>query len=306
MRVLVTGAWGFVGRHAVRALAAAGHAVIAADQCSAPNDSPPVAGATRFDITDSKATQTLIADACPDAVLHLAGIAFVPRTAVEPGLAFKVNVNGTLHILDACLRHAPTARILVVSTAHVYGSQTGEIPVDETAPLRPESIYAISKTAADQLALFYATRHNLPAMVARPNNHIGPGQAPQFVVAAFAAQVKAAARSATPPVIATGNLTSRRDFTDVRDVATAYRLLLERGKPGLAYNIGSGSQVTIGDTLKILCELAGIAPRIVTDQSLVRPTDRSPSLDLTRIRRDTDWTPAYTLRETLASILAST
>lgn len=304
MRVLVTGAWGFVGRHAVRDLVAAGHDVIAADQITSPGDPPPPATAHRVDITDPIAVLGLVADTHPGAVLHLAGISFVPRTAADPGLTIKVNANGTLNILDACLRHAPSARILVVSTAQVYGSRTGDLAVDETAPLRPDSIYGISKTAADQLALFYAAQHKLQVMVARPNNHIGPGQSPQFAVASFAAQIKAATRSPTPPVIATGNLESRRDFTDVRDVAVAYRLLLERGRIGLAYNIGSGSDIKIGDLLKMLCELAGVAPRFVTDKALLRPTDRSPNLELGRIKQDTGWAPARTLRETLSDILA--
>jgi len=306
MRVLITGAWGFAGRHAMREFIGAGHEVIALDQASAPSPRDPDVPGLKVNIADFTAVCEAVANSAPAAVLHLAGIAFVPRNAAEPGRAVGVNVTGTINILEACVRHAPQARVLTISSAQVYGPQAaGGHPLAENAPLRPDTTYGITKAAADNLTLLYARQYNLAAMVARPSNHIGPGQTPDYSVSSFATQVQAIVRGSAPATITTGNLASRRDFTDVRDMVRAYRLLVERGQPGHAYNLGSGRMVSLGEVLDELCRLAGIHPAIVTAPELFRPTDQGPLLNVARIRDDTGWAPRYELSKTLESILAS-
>jgi GDP-4-dehydro-6-deoxy-D-mannose reductase len=153
------------------------------------------------------------------------------------------------------------------------------------------------------LALTYASAHGMQIITTRPNNHVGPGQSADFVLGAFGTQIKAIARGEADPVLKTGNLESTRDFTDVRDVVRAYRLLLEKGTSGQTYNIGSGKQESVGEVLKIMCGIEGIAPEILQDPALTRPADRSPLLDTTCIERDTGWTPAISLDTTLHDIL---
>jgi GDP-4-dehydro-6-deoxy-D-mannose reductase len=162
----------------------------------------------------------------------------------------------------------------------------------------------VSKAAADQAARLYARHQGLHVVVARPFNHIGPGQQPPFAVPSFVRQLRdvAAGRAAEVRV---GNLDARRDFTDVRDVVRAYRLLLERGRPGEAYNIASGRRIAVRDVFDRLCRKLGVEPRIVSDPGLFRPADDSPLLDTRKLRHDTAWAPERDLDATLTDILAS-
>ena len=141
-------------------------------------------------------------------------------------------------------------------------------------------------------------------MTARPNNHTGPGQAPPFAVAAFARQVRAIARGEAAAVVRTGNLESRRDLADVRDVVRAYRLLLEKGRPGEAYNVAAGNDVRMGDVLEELCRLAGVRPARETDPALYRPANESPRLDTGKLARDTGWAPLIPFEQTLRDMLS--
>ena len=195
--------------------------------------------------------------------------------------------------------------MVVASTSQVYGNPSVRTPLNEDAPMMPENPYAVSKMSADLTALLYAKRYAMPVMVARPANHIGPGQSTDFVVPAFASQVAAIAAGKREPVMKVGNLDSEREFTDVRDVAHAYRLLLEKGNPGQAYNIATDHFVKIRYILEKLCELAGAKPRIETDPNLFRPTDTQARLDASRIRNDVGWIPSIALDQTLKDILAA-
>lgn len=301
MRILVTGASGFVGSHFLREAATGGHAVFAMD-VNTPSASVPHQGFVRADLSEPAALRAAIERFQPDACLHLAAVTFIPAADADPAGIVNVNVMGTANLLDAFRTTAPTTRILVVSSTQVYGHRPRPAPVKEDEPLTPDSLYGITKAAADEIARFFARQYGMPVMVARPGNHAGPGQSPRFVLPAFARQVKAIRGGSQAP-IRVGNLESRRDFTDVRDVVRAYRLLLERGRGGLAYNIASGTSMTIGAILQTLCDIAGVAPRIEQDPALYRADGGFAAPDTSRLLAATAWKPAFDIRQTLSDIL---
>lgn len=243
-----------------------------------------------------------VSDVHADACIHLAAWAFVPSGTGDPAKIFEINLEGTTRVLEAFRKTSSQARILFISTSHVYGMRARPAPIQEDELLGPDTFYAISKAAADQICLLYAKQYGMNIIVARPHNHIGPGQSPQFSIAAFARQV-VAIRDGAPPAMKVGNLENRRDFTDVRDIVRAYRLLVEKGSVGKAYNIASGHEVKIGDVLTRLCELAGVKPAISRDPAFYRPLDENPTLNTSRIRNDTGWAPAIPLDQTLKDIL---
>ena len=304
MKVAITGANGFVGAFVLKELAENRHSPIAFVWKHDGRKLPYAHETVEVDITDAGAVYDAIEKTKPDACIHLAAVSFVPDGTVNPDLTFSVNVMGTVNVLEAFRRARPEARMVVVSTAQVYGKCESMRTVNEDAPLRPSHQYGISKAAADLLTLNYASDLGLQAMSARPHNHIGPGQSTNFVVASFAHQMKEIAGGRAESRILVGNLESARYFTDVRDVARAYRLLLEKGTPGRAYNISSGDPVRIVQVLETLCDLAGVRPRIEVDRSLFRPADSYPRLDTARIEKDVGWLPKIPLMHSLRDILA--
>lgn len=290
MRALVTGGHGFVGRWLVDHLEARGDEVTATGE--------------EVDVTDADAVREFVAALAPDAVFHLAGQAHVGRSWDAPSRTFAVNALGTLHVLDAVRRLAPMPRVLVVSSAEVYGAvKPDELPLREQSPLRPMSPYAASKVSAEVVAQQAARGYGLPVVIARPFNHIGPGQAPTFVVPALAKRIVDAQRDGATK-IEMGNPEPRRDFTDVRDVVRAYALLVERGEPGEVYNVASGQDVRIGDVAEVLVAAAGGGIEVVTDAVEARPVD-VPVLrgDPSKLRAATGWTPQVPLEQTLADVL---
>jgi GDP-4-dehydro-6-deoxy-D-mannose reductase len=298
MRVLVTGATGFVGRHLLDALRAAGHEPIVV---GSPHDAPPAIG---LDIVDADAVRRVVDAALPEAIVHLAGQAFVPQSVADPLGTLAVNATGTANVLEAA--RAVRARVLVISSAEVYGVQRPErMPLDETAVLRPANAYAASKLAAEAYALAWHRSYGLDAVVARPFNHIGPGQDERFVVASFARQLAGIAAGA-PPLMHVGNLEAQRDFLDVRDVVAAYVLLLANGRAGEVYNISSGRPVAIREVLRQLITIARVPVEIRDDPERMRSSDL-PILsgDATKLRAETGWAPKYSLTASLRDIYAA-
>jgi GDP-4-dehydro-6-deoxy-D-mannose reductase len=296
MRALVTGASGFVGRHLVAHLRAEGDDVVGVDRA-----------AGGIDIADEAAVRSCVADAAPEAVYHLAGWSDVGGSWGSPTATFVANANGTQHVLLAAIA-AGVRRVLIVSSADVYGVvREHELPLTETSPLRPTSPYAASKVAADHLGLQAWLGHGLEVLRARAFNHLGPGQTPRFVAPALAERIARAERAGegASDEIEVGNLSPRRDITDVRDVVRAYRLLVEAGQPGEAYNVCSGTDVSIEELATRLLAMATRPLRLVHDPSLDRPVD-IPVLrgDASKLRTATGWTPRIALDTTLRDVLA--
>jgi GDP-4-dehydro-6-deoxy-D-mannose reductase len=303
MRVLVTGANGFVGRHAVADLLRAGHRVVAMVGPGPVTGLDGIDAAVPADLLDPAALDALVAEHTPDACLHLAGIAFPPIGWKDPQLVFKVNVLGTIHLLEAFRARRPDARFLTISSSQVYGQKPRPAPICEDDPPDPENLYALSKWTADGTSLLYARRYGMPIMTARPCNHIGIGQAEDFVVTAFARQLIAIRNGKQEPVMHVGNLASEREFTDVRDTARAYRLLLEAGHPGLPYNVASANLTTIQALFDRLCAITGVTPTVEIDPARFRPTDSQPLLDCSRILAHTGWKPELPIETTLRDVV---
>ena len=290
MRALVTGAHGFVGRWLCDHLRSAGDDVVESDHHD-------------VDILDAAGVVGLVARSRADAVYHLAGFADVGASWEQPIDAFRVNADGTLHVLLAC-RDAEVERVLVVSSADVYGAVTeDELPITEDAALRPSSPYAASKVAADYLAVQAHLGWGLATLRVRAFNHLGPAQTDRFVASALAARI---ARNEVEgrDVVPVGNLSPRRDFTDVRDVVRAYRLLVERGTPGEVYNVCSGRDVAIRELAERLLAMADRPMRLEVDPALERPVDVPVHRgDAARIGAATGWQPQIPLERTLADLL---
>ena len=305
MRVLVTGAAGFGGQHACRELSAHGHTVIGADCVARPDDAA-VSEWVLLDICSAADCEAILRTTRPDACLHMAGIAFVPNAESAADKVFQVNTLGTLHILDAAFSINPQMRILVVTTSEVYGadgSYSEEEPLREEVPFAPRNLYGISKAAADQCALLYAHTKAMHIMTARPSNHTGPGQRAPFVVPAFIERLLEL-RAHGGGTIKVGNLESQRRFLDVRDVVRAYRLLLEKGRAGEAYNISTATSSRIGSVLDLLASKLAVKISTEVEPSFFRPTDATAALDLTKIEADCGWRAQYDLSSTLDAMLA--
>jgi GDP-4-dehydro-6-deoxy-D-mannose reductase len=292
VRAFVTGGKGFVGTWLVAHLHDEGDEVVVVDR--------------EIDVTDGPAVSAALAQSAPDAVYHLAALTHVGRSWADPEEVFRVNALGTLHVLEgarAC-RPAPPV-VLLVSSAEVYGAlEEGELPATEDAPLRPVTPYAVSKVAAEFLGVQAHLAHGLPVVRVRPFNHIGPGQGPRFVVPSLARRIVEARRRglSTLPV---GNLSARRDITDVRDVVRAYRLLVERGTPGEVYNVCSGTARSVAELARHMLELAGVHLELVPDPELVRPVDVPVVCgDPGKLQRATGWRPRISLERTLGDVLS--
>lgn len=302
-RVLITGATGFVGTHLTAHLAAAypGWQVTGTTRHGA----DAAAQLVCCDLRDPDVVMSLVNAVQPEMVVHLAGQSNVPASFADPEATLANNILGTLHLLDACRTHAPRARLLIVSSNEVYGPTPPEAqPLREDRPLRPVNPYAVSKAAQEMLALQYAHSYDLDIVVARPFNHIGPGQTDRFVVSAFARQVVEVERGERRSV-SVGNLNAARDFTDVRDVVRAYALLLERGARGGVYNIGRGTAIQIAGVLDMLCRLAHVEIAVERDPVRMRPSDAPVMMgDTTRLRQATGWEPEIPLAQSLREILA--
>lgn len=296
MRVLLTGVGGFVGPRLARNLLAHGHRVSGTWLDSTPR--PRIEGIDLYhaDLLDMGSLERAIRDSSPDAVINLAGLSHVGESWKRPGEYFRVNVLGTENLLAA----AGGRTVVCASSAEVYGPvPEDEQPVSEDRLPDPQSPYAMTKAAGERIALARG------AVVARAFNMVGPGQASNFALPAFAAQLAAIARGEREPVLRVGNLSARRDFVHIDDGADAFRRLAESGERGGIYNIARGEAVSIGEALDRLRAVSGVEARVEADPERMRPVDLPLLTGDSRRLRGLGWTPERSLDDALADLWQS-
>jgi GDP-4-dehydro-6-deoxy-D-mannose reductase len=265
----------------------------------------------QVDLSDARAASRLVEESRPAAIAHLAAVAYAPDARADPERAFRVNVGGTQAMVEAIRASGRPIRLLVAGSSEVYGRpDPRDLPLTESAPLRTDQPYGLSKLAQEAIGIEAAVRYGIPVIVTRAFNHTGPGQRPDFVAPALAQRVLRA-RSSGVHEIRVGNIDVRRDLGDVRDVVRAYRLLLEMssGQPtpfAVVVNVATGRAVSIRVVLETLCRLAGVEAEVVVDPSLVR-SDDPPEIvgDASALRALTGWKPEIDLERTLGDLLAS-
>jgi len=296
-KVLVTGAGGFVGRHLLSAIAE-GRFGRLRDAVVLP------AG---LDVRDEEALSDFVAEQRPGAVIHLAAQSFVPRAIENPRETYEINVIGTLNLTRALDAAGFNGRFLFVSSGDVYGRvDESLLPVDASTWPRPGNPYASSKLAAEELCLQWSRRTGAQVLIARPFNHIGPGQSDRFVVSSLAHQVMAIKEGRQPAIIEVGDIDATRDFSDVRDVVSAYAAILERGNNQARYIVASGVERSVATILRRMLELAGVSADIRVDPSRLRASEqRRMVADPSATTQETGWRPLIELDQTLTDILQS-
>lgn len=298
---LVTGAAGFAGSHLVDQLTAEGVEVVAWYRPG--GATPHAVRGVRWqgvDVLDGRAVASAVAASNPDVVFHCAGAAHVGQSWTNVAQTLRINVMGTHHVVEALRASAPSARLLITSSGHVYKSSLSAI--SESAPISPESPYALSKLAQEMVG--EGNSGLPPVYIARPFNHFGPRQDASFVSSAFARQIAEIEAGRVAPQIRVGNLEAKRDLTDVRDTVRAYRLMIERGTPGRPYNICSGSAISVRALLDLLLSMSRVPIEIVTDPARYRPNDSPMMLgDPSRVSRELGWQPTIPVEQTAHDLL---
>lgn len=308
LRALVTGLNGFAGSHLADWLLAQGNIEIFGGVFGNCENLVHLEGRATFvegDLRDLRFAESLLAQAKPDRIYHLAGQAFPPVSWQDPWSTMEINLRSEVNVLHAAEQAQLNVRILVIGSFEEYGRvDANDLPMSENAPLRPDSPYGVSKIGQDFLGLQYYLSHHLHVVRVRPSNHIGPRQNEQFVTSNFAKQIAEIEAGAREPVLYVGNLTAQRDFTDVRDMVRAYYLALERGAPGEVYNIGSGRAWSIQQVLDLMLQQSRVAIRVERDPARLRRAD-TPVMycDATKFRAQTGWEPTIPLEQSLRDIL---
>ena len=307
MRILVTGASGFVGRHFVALAQAAGHEIVATVQ---EDSAPPELDAlsvcvTGFDVREESVCARVVQDAAPTALVHLAGVSSVGYSWRHPFETFDVNVIGTMNMLRAVQAYGECRIALTVGSAEAYGSDgTAEHPLLEEDPLRPLNPYGGSKAAQEMLAMGLRNLLDCRMVAARSFPHSGPGQQRPFVLPDWTAQLLEI--RSTPRPLRVGNVDVVRDILDVRDVAAAYLALLETPTAEGVFNVCSGRGHRLLDVLKELSKIVGVSLEVQIDETRVRPDEIQSLVGSSRRLRDTTgWSPSHELRTTLEDLVAS-
>ena len=297
MKALITGSEGFVGRYLRAELLSAGYEVTGIDLAAGE-------GTLAADLLDPEAAESAVSQASPDVVFHLAGQADVGRSWQIPQKTIQINEIAALNLMEAVRKICPGASAVLVGSSDQYGSlREAGVSVSEETPMRPMNPYAVSKAAQEQLGRAYAAAYGLRICMTRSFNHGGAGQKPGFMIPDFALGIVKVERgeAETLPV---GNLAARRDFTHVKDIVRAYRLIAEKGKPGEVYNVGSGKTWSAGEVLDRMVAMAACPVPVRQDPARMRPSD-TPVIccDHSRLTRDTGWEPELPLEEILRDTL---
>lgn len=310
MKALVIGAGGFVGGYLISQLVSLGQQVCATklphEAITFHTDSVPENYVTAdLDILDETAVTKLLSEFEPDVIYHLAAQSSVALSWKKPALTADINIKGCINVLEAVRAAKLSSKILFIGSGEEYGYAANRPePVDETVRPEPANIYAITKLTQNMIGELYCKAYGMDIISVRAFNHIGPGQLPQFVVADFCKQAAEISMGLREPVMRVGNLSAKRDFTDVRDIVRAYAELAVKGRAGETYNVGSGHAVSIQSVLDRIIGLSGADIRVETDPAKLRPVD-VPFIepDVTKLKRDTGWEPAVSLDSSLRDIL---
>jgi GDP-4-dehydro-6-deoxy-D-mannose reductase len=247
----------------------------------------------------------LLEQICPDYLFHLAAQSSVALSWEKPALTVDINIKGAIHLLEALRKMQKPPRVLLIGSGEEYGFiQPEELPIREDTPLRPGNIYACTKAAQNLLGQTYARAYKLEIIMVRAFNHTGPEQLDSFAVSHFCKQIAEIEAGLRLPIIHTGNLSVRRDFTDVRDIVKAYSLLIQKGKAGEIYNVGSGKAMSMQEVLDMALSLAKIKITVEQDPALMRISD-TPVIqaDISRLTMETGWKPEIPLQNTIADML---
>jgi len=309
LRALITGAGGFVGGHLCAYLLAHTGWELTGTVYPRPVEAQPQEMRLRLrhaDLRDPEGVHALVGEVQPDCIFHLAAQSFVPTSFADPWDTLQTNVRAQLNLLEAVRRSGRDVRVLVVGSTEEYGApKPDELPLTEESALRPSNPYAVSKVAQDFMGLQYHLAYGLPVVRVRPFNHTGPGQAPRFVVPAFASQIARIEAGLQEPVMKVGNLDAARDFTDVRDIVRAYHLAVEQGEPGDVYNLASGQPQSVRGLLEMLLSYSQVDIRVERDPDRYRPVDVPVVYgSAEKFHRRTGWEPQIPFEQTLRDVLA--
>ena len=258
-----------------------------------------------LNILEPERIKELLEDVRPDYIFHLAAQSSVGLSWKNPGLTVDVNIKGSLNVLDAIRDLDYQPRVLLIGSGEEYGYvKPGEVPIPEDNVLRPGNVYAATKACQNMLGKIYSQAYGMDVMMVRAFNHVGPSQAPLFVVADFCKQAAEIEKGLREPVIHVGNLSARRDFSDVRDVVRAYTLLMEHGAAGETYNVGSGKAIAIREILDIILAQAKVPIEVQVDQARLRPVDVPVNeADVSKLEACTGWKREIPLEQTIGETL---
>ncbi len=301
---LVIGAAGFVGKYLIDEMQADGMEVFAT---KLPHEKLDQVHASVYDldIMDKEAIVGLLFEIRPDYIFHLAAQSSVGLAWKNPGLTVDVNIKGSINVMDAIRELFYKPRVLLIGSGEEYGHiLPGETPITEENALRPGNIYAATKACQNMIGNIYSKAYDMKLVMVRAFNHIGPGQAPMFVVSDFCKQVVEIEKGLREPVMKVGNLAARRDFTDVRDVVKAYVKLIQWGKSGETYNVGSGNAQEIRSVLNLIISKSTADISVEIDPNKLRPVD-VPIIeaDIAKLNRLTGWLPQIPLEQTIQETL---
>lgn len=304
-KVLVIGAAGFVGSYLIDRIQRDRDWQVDATKMEGERFEHENVNVWNLDILDRDAVTDLLGRLRPDYIFHLAAQSSVAVSWKDPDLTADVNIKGAIHVLDAVRGLDPKPRVLLIGSCEEYGRvREDEVPVSEDTALRPGNLYAATKACQNMIGKIYADAYGMDIVSVRAFNHVGPNQTPVFVVADFCRQVAEIEAGIREPVLRVGNISARRDFTDVRDVARAYVTLMERGKAGETYNVGSGEAVAISEILDKILSMSPAEIRVEVDPAKFRPIDVPViEADVTRLKECCGWEREIPLEATLRETL---
>lgn len=306
MKALIIGASGFVGPHLAKEIKKS----LFCEVITATSR-----GIDRLGIGEDKTVQLnilnieqiseILSEEKPDYIFHLAAQSSVALSWKDPKSTVDINIIGAINLINAIQHSGYSPKVLITGSSEEYGKvRECDNPIIESAVLSPANVYAVTKACQNMMATIYSRAYGLPLVMTRSFNHIGPGQSPQFVVADFCNQAVEIEKGIRQPVIRVGNLSAKRDFTDVRDVVKAYCRLIQYGRPGETYNVGSGHAIAVQDILDTILAQTKARVKVEIDPSKLRPVDVPViEADISKIYKDTGWKPAISLAQTITDTL---